>query len=70
VHELFEEKLVVKKVNDREVGPRALGEYVRAFARVFREGKLPKTLTLVQAMSNNQLMCQGRFIHTIQTRNG
>jgi len=57
VHSIFEEKLVIKKVNGREIGPRALGEYVKAYATVFREGHLPKPLTLVQAISLTTNLC-------------
>jgi len=57
VHSLFEEKLVVKRVNGREIGPRALSEYIKAYTAVFREGHLPKPLTLVQAIAFTTNLC-------------
>jgi len=57
VHSLFEEKLVIKRVNGREIGPRALGEYIKAYTAVFREGHLPKALTLVQAIAFTTNFC-------------
>jgi len=47
----------VKQINGRDVGPRALGEYIKAYANVFREGHLPKALTLVEAISFTTNIC-------------
>eukprot|EP00457_Paulinella_chromatophora_P002455 gb/GEZN01002460.1/.p1 GENE.gb/GEZN01002460.1/~~gb/GEZN01002460.1/.p1 ORF type:complete len:591 (-),score=142.89 gb/GEZN01002460.1/:701-2374(-) len=48
---------VIKTVQGRAIGPNALGMYIRTYAQIFRSGRMPKTLTLVQAISMTTNMC-------------
>eukprot|EP00808_Paulinella_micropora_P001003 g57150.t1 len=48
---------VVKQVQGRDIGADALGMYIRTYAQYFRSGRMPKTLTLVQAISMTTNMC-------------
>ena len=58
VRKIFNQnQLITKKMYGKELKPRELIRYVKAFATIFKEGKLPKTLTLVQAISTTTNLC-------------
>lgn len=57
VRNVFEKDLVAKEINGRKVSIQDFSLYIKAYAHVFREGKLPKTMTLVQAISVTTNLC-------------
>jgi len=57
VHQVFQRGLVTKKIQGREVSPSSLFKYIKAYAGIFRDGRLPQTMTLVQAISVTTNLC-------------
>lgn len=51
IQRLFQEELVCKKIQGRYVTADSLYQYIEAYASVFRDGCLPKAMSLVRAMS-------------------
>jgi hypothetical protein len=47
-HTTHTHKQVVKKMNNKTIRPRDIVRYIKAYAVVFKEGKLPKAMTLVR----------------------
>jgi atlastin len=57
VRGLFEDSLVSKNFNGRDVDIRDFSLYLRALVSVFKDGQLPRTMTLVQAISVTTNIC-------------
>jgi len=51
VRRVLDQQLVVKKIQGRVVSPQSLITYIKTYADVFKEGQVPKPMTLVDAMS-------------------
>ena len=54
---VFSEKLVTKKLYTRELSPVDLFRYIQAYAEVFKEGRMPKALSLVEAIGATTNLC-------------
>lgn len=57
VKRVCDEGVVAKQIQGRCINASALDMYIRAYAAVFKEGKLPKAYTLVQAISTTTNLC-------------
>lgn len=51
VRKVFEEQLVPKRIQDKDVNASSLELYIQQYAKVFKEGKLPDTTDLVSAIA-------------------
>jgi len=57
VRTVFEENLVVKKIRNQTITSLRLEEFIKAFIGIFKDGKMPQTKGLVQAIGDATNMC-------------